>query len=216
MTRYLLITRPEYDYTTRYISAWAEKCFDIAKQKGYSIIDLRKWRANRKEFESVIKKRTPQFVVLNGHGNDSQVVGHGNEVLIDYSTNSVLLNGKVTYAVSCKSAKKLGAEIGKNLDTAYIGYREDFAFLYLGKFRTRPTEDILAGFFLRPSNTIIGALLKGHSAGNSFLRGKQEFLRNIQKLLTSKTSSDDYSALRYLVWDMKYLTLCGDKNKKLS
>jgi len=37
--------------------------------------------------------------------------------------------------------------------------------------------------------------------------------RNIWKLLTSKIKSDESSALRFLIWDLKHLTLCGDKNK---
>ncbi len=57
MAQHLLVTRPEYDYTTRYISTWAEKYLKLAKQKGYVIVDLRRKRANRKEFESIIKRQ---------------------------------------------------------------------------------------------------------------------------------------------------------------
>ena len=31
MAGHLLITRPEHDYATRYLSVWAEKTFKIAK-----------------------------------------------------------------------------------------------------------------------------------------------------------------------------------------
>ncbi|HEY4509563.1 MAG TPA: hypothetical protein VJC15_01075 [Candidatus Paceibacterota bacterium] len=215
MVQHLLITRPEYDYTTRYISAWAEKYLKLAAQKGYAIIDLKRERANRKEFESIAKKRKPAFVILNGHGNSDEVAGDDDEILVDSKTNASVLADKITYALSCQSAKKLGVRVGTYPHTVYIGYREDFAFLRLEKYGRKPTEDMLAGLFLEPSNAVVISLLKGHSAGDSFSRGQQEFMRNIQKLLTSKTKPDEYSALRFLIWDFKYLTLCGDKNKSL-
>lgn len=215
MARHLLITRPEHDYATRYLSAWSEKLFDLIKSKGYLIIDLHRERANRKEIESVLSKRNPDLVIINGHGGDDAVAGHDNNLLIKAGDNSFLLSNKITYAISCRSARVLGKEIAQNAETAYIGYQDDFILLYLEKYRTRPAEDKLAGFFLDPSNLVMTTLLKGHITKEAVLRARQEFLRNIQKLLTSKTSSDKYSALRYLVWDMRNLTFCGDKNKKL-
>src|SRR3990167_1785295 len=140
MTKRLLLTRPDHDYATRYLSAWAEKFFDLAKKKGCSIIDLRRERAN---------------------------------------------------------------------------YKDDFILIYLEECRTRPAEDKLAGLFLDPSNLVASSLLKGHTAGKSVLRARQEFFRNIQKLLTSKTKTEDSSILRYLLWDMKNLTLCGNGDKKI-
>lgn len=213
--KHLLLTRPDHDYATRYLSAWAEKFFDLAKQKNCSIVDLRRERANYKEVESVLQKRKPCFVVINGHGDDNLVTGYKNEPLLKAGYNSFLLQGKVTYAISCRSACILGEEVGKYGNTAYIGYKDDFILLYLEEYRTRPTEDKLAGLFLDPSNLIATSLLKGHTTEKSVSRARQEFFRNIQKLLTSKTSKDDSSALRYLLWDMKHLTLCGDKEKVL-
>ncbi|MEK7128083.1 MAG: hypothetical protein AAB933_00775 [Patescibacteria group bacterium] len=215
MKQHLLVTRPEYDYTTRYISAWAKKYLKLAEQKGYAVIDLNRKRANRKEFESVVKKKKPTLVVLNGHGNSNEVAGENGETLVDINTNAEILADKITYALSCQSANKLGVKVGSYPDTAYIGYKEDFAFLRLEKYGRKPSEDSLASFFLEPSNAIVVSLLKGHNANDSYSRGKSEFAKNIEKLLTSKIKSDDSSALRFLIWDFKHLTLCGDKNKAL-
>ena len=215
MARHLLLTRPEHDYATRYLSAWIEKVFDLANNKGYSIIDLYRERANREEFESVINKRNPCFLVINGHGNDDSVTGHENKPLLTAKVNLSLLQGKITYAISCRSARVLGEEAGRYVNTAYVGYQEDFILLYREEYRTRPIEDKLAELFLNPSNLVVTTLLKGHSVKESVVRAQQEFLRNIQSLLTSKTKSDDSSVLRYLVWDMKNLVLQGDANKTL-
>lgn len=216
MAGHLLITRPEHDYATRYLSIWAKKFFNLAKNKNYSIIDLYRERANRKEVESVIKKRDSCFVIINGHGSDDSIAGHENEPLLMAKVNSSLLKGKIIYAISCRSARVLGKEAGQYADTAYIGYQDDFIFVYLERYRTRPVEDKLAGLFLDPSNLVVATLLKGHSAKESVLRAQQEFLRNIQTLLTSKTKPDDSSAIRYLVWDMKNLVLCGNNEKQLA
>lgn len=108
MAEQLLITRPEHDYATRYLSAWAGKTFEIAKTKGYSIIDLRRERANRKEIESILNKRKPGLVIINGHGSDNLVAGQENEPLLIAGNNSYLLEGKITYAISCRSARGLG------------------------------------------------------------------------------------------------------------
>lgn len=220
MVQHLLITRPEYDYTTRYLSAWAKKFFEVAKNKGYSIIDLYRKRANRKEVESILGKRNPGLVIINGHGSDDTVTGHENEPLLIAGDNSFLLKGKITYAISCRSARELGKEAGQYIDTAYIGYKEDFIFIYLEKHRTQPIEDKLAGLFLDPSNLVATTLLKGHLKGHSaeeaVARAQEEFLRNIQKLLNSTVSSEDSSALRFLVWDMKNLVLCNQDDKRLA
>jgi len=215
MTEHLLVTRPEHDYTTRYLSAWVEKTFEMAKARGYSIIDLSRERANREEVESILNKRDPTLVIINGHGDDNSVSGHENKPLLIAGNNSSLLRGRITYAISCRSARGLGKEVGQYINTAYIGYREDFVLVYLEKYRTRPLEDKLAALFLDPSNLVTTTLLKGHRAKEAVSRAQQEFLRNIQKLLTSKVKSDESSVLRYLVWDMRNLVLCGDNDKQL-
>lgn len=215
MAQYLLITRPEHDYATRYLSAWAERFFEVAKDKGYFVIDLYRKRANRKEVESILCKKNPNLVIINGHGSDNAVSGHEDEPLLIAGDNSSLLKGKITYAISCRSARELGKEVGQYIDTAYIGYEDDFVFVYLEKHRANLPEDKLAMLFLDPSNLVATTLLKGHPAKEAVLRARQEFLRKIQELLLSGISTDKSSALRWLVWDMKHLTLCGDENKKL-
>lgn len=215
MAKYLLVTRPEHDYSTRYLSAWAKRFFALTKKKGYSVIDLYRQRANRREIESILDKKSPDLVVINGHGNSDSVAGHKNEPLLIAGDNSFLLKEKIIYAISCRSAAGLGKEAGEYTNTAYIGYKEDFVFVYLEEYRTRPLEDKLAALFLDPSNLVVTTLLKGHPTQDAVSRAKQEFLRKIQTLLTSEARADEYSTLRYLVWDMKNLVLCGKADKKL-
>lgn len=103
-----LITRPEHDDTTHYLSNWSRETIEIAQDRGIKVIDLNRERANKSEVESVISKISPNFIVFNGHGNDNVVTGHNNKPIITAGENEGLLKSKTVYAISCKSAKILG------------------------------------------------------------------------------------------------------------
>ena len=130
MNKAVVITQPDYDYTTRYISAWAGKIIDLCRKKKIQTITLKGKRSNRHEFESVVKKVNPRFIFLNGHGNEIAVAGQDGEILVQLNINESTLRSRIIYALSCRSAKILGKEgISKGVET-YIGYKEDFIFSY--------------------------------------------------------------------------------------
>lgn len=211
----LLITRPNYDYTTRYISAWAQGVVDEAVARGLVVSDLKANRASRAVFESVLQKMVPRFIFINGHGDDALITGQDGEILVRAGENEAILKNLIVYALSCRSARILGPASVQGGARAYIGYREDFIFMYSAENRTRPINDSLAGLFLEPSNRVALALLKGHSVHDACMSGKRAFVRNIQKLLSSQTSTDDSSALRYLLWDMQHMVYHGDATASL-
>lgn len=210
MRKEILITRPEYDYTTRYISAWAEKIINFAKTKGFSILDLHRQRAKRKELEGLIKKKDPSLIILNGHGNDNEVTGQDDEVLIGVNKNEDILNSRIIYALSCSSGKELGPASVGNGAKAYIGYDDSFVFMYTDSERTRPLQDKTAALFLEPSNQVAISLIKGNNVEFAHQNSKKAFLQNIQKLLTSQSSIEESSTLRYLLWDMQHQVCLGD------
>lgn len=201
----LLITRPNYDLTTRYISAWAEIILDFAEKHGNIVFDLVKKKALRDVFESMMQKHNPDVVFLNGHGNDKAVMGQDDKPLLQVGVNQTLLKDKVAYALSCKSASILGTESVSAGAKAYIGYKDDFIFQYSSDKISRPREDKTASLFLEPSNQVVISLLKDHDAKDATRRGKEAFLRNIRKFLSSQTPQDDIATLRYLVWNMQNL-----------
>jgi hypothetical protein len=208
----LLVTLPRHEQTTRCISAWAKKALKVAEKKGLAVFELADKRACKKAFESMIKKHKPSFVFLNGHGGSSVVTGHENEPLVQAGMNEEILEGTITYALSCQSAKVLGEKSVEKGARAYIGYKEDFIFLFNEEKRTRPEDDKLAGLFLEPSNQVAVSLIKGHTAHVSHINGKKYFARNMQKMLTSQTSPADTATLRYLYWNMSNLVCHGDGN----
>jgi len=208
MKHSMLVTRPNFDLTTRYISIWAKKIIALAKSKGDAVFDLDKKRANRKEFESVIRKKEPSLVFLNGHGNYNVVAGQDNEELIRVGDNEQLLKSKIIYALSCRSGKILGPSSIKFGADAYIGYDEDFIFLYDENKQTRPEQDKTAELFLEPSNQVMVSLLKNHTPKEAHKNSKQSFARKIKKLLSSQSTALESSAVRYLIWDMQHQVCC--------
>ena len=208
MKHSLLVTRPNSDLTTRYIFTWAQKIIDIAKENGDRVFDLDKKRANRKEFESMMKKNEPTIVFLNGHGNYDVITGQENEELVRAGDNEKILRSKIVYALSCRSGKILGPSSVKSGADAYIGYDEAFIFLYDENKRTQPEQDKTAEMFLEPSNQVMVSLLKNHTPQEAHKNSKQCFARRIKKLLSSQSTALESSAVRYLIWNMQHQVCC--------
>lgn len=209
MSKSLLITRPDHDVTTHYLSRWSEKIIYLAKQKGARIIDLHRKRANKDEFTSILKKRDPSLVVLNGHGADDCIAGHDDKIILD-SSNQDALNSKIAYARACRAAKVLGRSSIFHGALAFLGYQEDFVFMYEQASISKPLEDKTAKLFLEPSNHVPISLLKDHSAEDANNRSKNLFRKNIENLLVGGPSSENYDNIRFLLWDMRNQVCLGD------
>lgn len=214
MNKSLLITRPDHDSTTRYLSCWSEKIIHSAREKGIRVIDLHRKRANKSETINILKKRNPSLVVLNGHGSDDQIKGYDDEVILDGSNRSVL-NSKIVYARSCRSAKILGQSSISHGTLTFLGYKEDFIFMYEPAKISKPLADKTAALFLEPSNYVPISLLKGHNTEDANKRSKNFFRKNIEKLLVSGPSSENYDSIRFLLWDMRNQVCLGNREVTL-
>jgi len=215
MSNVILITQPNYDYTTRYISSWGEVVVSYAKSKNNDVISLKKKRANKKTFISVVNKIHPSFIFLNGHGNENVVAGQDDQPLVEIIDSSNILKGAIVYALSCQSAKKLGPYCVKNGTKTYIGYTEDFIFVYDRTKRTKPLEDKVAALFLDSSNKIPLSLLKNKTTSEAHLDSQKAFKKTIESLLTSESVVQQSSTLRFLIWDMNHQVCLGDPNAKI-
>ena len=211
MNKKMLITRPEHDDTTHYLSHWGKKAIEIAEAKNITIFDLTREKANKKKTEGILSTQNPWLVIFNGHGKENAVSGHKNEFLIIAQHNEELLKEKITYALSCRSAKILGPESVKKGAKAYLGYEEDFIFFYDPQRITDPLNDDTAALFLAPSTEAMISLIKGNSIEETEKRTKEMFKENMKKLLSSEATNNESSMAKYLWWNMKYLTAHGDK-----
>lgn len=211
----VVVTRPGHDLTMRYLSHWAQVVMREAQRRMHTVIDLQGERANQREFTSVVRKKRPNMIFLNGHGAPDRVAGQDDEILVEAGKSAEVLRGAVTYAVSCRSAAKLGPASIAAGARAYVGYADDFIFVTDVQKHTRPQLDRTAAMFLEPSNLVSRSLLKGNTVAEARERGRSAFGRNIRKLLTSEAETKDSSMIRFLFWDMQHLVAHGDQAARL-
>ncbi len=94
----------------------------------------------------------------------------------------------------------------QNLSAAFIGYDEDFIFVYEPNPMSKPLNDATAGLFFNPSNEVMVSLLKENLPEEAYRRAKYQFQENMKKALTSE-SVDGGVIARYLWWDMSHLAI---------
>jgi len=206
----LIITKPEHDVTTKYISAWAKEVADFAESKGFDVICLDREKANKDDFNGRISKLHPDAVFLNGHGNSDCVCGHNDEILVKAEeSHNLLQGGKTTYALSCGSGKILGVKVVADGDSTYIGYNDDFAFVINHKYISRPLEDPIARPFMESSNQVMFSLLKGNTAKEASDKSKNRFYEHIKRLSSSLADPESLQAAQMLYWDMKHQVCLG-------
>jgi dihydroxyacetone kinase-like predicted kinase len=214
MTFNFLITRPEHDDTTFYLSNWSKETIKLAEEKEANISDLHREKANKKEFEERIFKYCPEFIVLNGHGDENSVAGHKNQELISIKSRDEILRLNIIYAISCRSAKNLGKKCIEKGTKCYIGYDDDFIFVYEKEKISRPLFDETAKLFLEPSKVFIETIIKNNSVKEALERSKKKIQENFVKTLSG--NEQDTALARYLWWNLRNFKFHGDDNAKVA
>ncbi len=207
----LLITRPEHDEATYYLSKWSEPSIKLAESKGIKIMDLHLDKANNKEIESRLLKQSPKFVVFNGHGNENKVFGHKDEPLIVLGKNENLLSGKIIYSISCSSAKKLGPKSIESGAINYTGFEDDFFLVFEPDKFSRPLEDKTAKLFLSPSLLFIESVIKGNKIKEAYEKSKKSMQDNFRLSLSEDTDSS-----RFLWWNLLSFKSHGNMDSSLN
>ena len=211
----IIVTRPRYDLTTNYLYYWAGLIIAEAKKRNLEVFDLKDTKANASDFIGRVKKKKPNLFFLNGHGSYTTVTGQDGDILVSSDKNPEILSGAIIYALSCKSAQVLGAKAIASGAKTYLGYKEDFVFVYEDRNTTRPLQDKTAAQFLGPSNQLIFSLIKGNSTKDAYKKSQRDFKRNIQKLSVSSVPQQDKRSVPLLYWDMEHLVCLGNHNAKI-
>lgn len=202
----MLVTRPDNDEATHYLSEYAELSLAAAKEKSFSIIDLKKEKATRRNLESYIAKQNPSLIFFNGHGGPDVVTGHLMEPLVKLGENESILRSKIVYSIACSSSKRLGPESIRSGALCYVGYSDDFIFLVDKNKETEPVKDGLASMFLEHSLIFVKTLVKGNTVSNAYEKAKNKLYENFASAVTS----NDYDVAQYLFWDYMIFTKDGD------
>ena len=214
MKKSIVITKPEHDLINRYFSKWSDEIIDAARKKGFDVVSIEKEIVVRKKFGGVLQKVSPVLIVVNGHGSDDRLWGHRDEVIIDMS-DSGLLSAKIIFARACNAAKVLGEQAIKDGAIAFLGYRENFWLLINPTKQTRPLTDQTAAMFMKPSNQVAIALLKGHTTDEANRSAKKMFRDNILMLMARGPYGEDFDSIKYLYWNLTEQVCVGSQTATL-
>ena len=210
-----LFVRPRHDDVVTYLHHFSDELVKISDSKGFKTLNKEKDNATKAIVTSVISKNEPNFIMFNGHGNDQCICGHHDEVIIELDKNHNLLKKRITYALSCSSALRLGKKVGDD-KTAYIGYEDDFALGMDTNCQASIKKDKIAKFFLEPSNILVEAILKGNSVNEAMKKAKELMKSNISKLRTADPFLDATDYIPYLYNNYLFLEAHGNINLKLN
>ena len=175
------------------------------------ITDLEGKKANTASFENAVKKSKPKLVFLNGHGDETVVLGHNDKPVLT-EDNVGLIKGGMIYALACESLAVLGQIAVKKGVKAYIGYKEEFRWVGDPSRTSTPDKDKNAAPFRKVCSILGKSLLSGIPAGKSVELTRLEYIRLIRNYGTSEDNYGDAPLIGLtLSLDLLALGMAGDK-----
>ncbi len=196
----VLITRPRHDEANYYLFFWSEEFIDEAKRKNLKYFDLYKDRASKINVESYLKKQSPDIVIFNGHGNDYEMAGHDNAILIT-KNNAELLKKKNVFMRACNTGNMLGKDIMRLGANGFIGYKRPFMFPMDKDSFSKPLKDKFASPCLECSNQVAVSLIKGHSIQEAQDLSINTYKRKLNEMFNSESSANSIT-IACLQWNM--------------
>ena len=120
-----------------FVDWYVDQVIELAVAQGFDVTDVYADAARRDIIESTIKDVDPLLFFHADHGGADVLVGQDWDRLID-TANANILSGRVTYTISCLSAKTLGPDVIAKGGLSYIGYA-DLAWVLIIKWK-RPED----------------------------------------------------------------------------
>lgn len=190
MTKTLLVTRPQYDDCTSYLSHFSSLVLKEAKKLQINTKDFDGEKANSKNVSKFVGKQDPKLIFINGHGDSDSLGGHKGEILFSITKDIDLLKDKLVYARACHAGIAFGEKMVKGNGGCFIGYTMPFSFWTEDKHSATPLKDNTAKLFLEPSNEIVISLINGYSAQASHERSKEMMVENMRKILKMEAKKE--------------------------
>jgi hypothetical protein len=215
MNKIILISRPNYDDGTEYLSQYASLVLKRAEEAGIQAKDFLDGDATCFNICKFIEKQNPNLIFLNGHGDEKSIEGH-KETLFSVDKNIKLLKDRIVYARACHAAVLLGKEAVQGNNGCFIGYTSPFSFWIDGDFSAIPLKDKTAALFLEPSNEIINSLISGDSTEAANEKSKKQMIRNMNKILSmEKKREPGAMGLLQIMWNnFEGQVLLGNQDAK--
>jgi hypothetical protein len=199
MRKGILITLPESDDVTTYLSAFSKEIIYAAKENQIEIKTLEKEEATKENFTKIINKLDYKMVIFNGHGSPDKICGHKNKEIISLGVNEQLIRNRITYARSCWALSELGSRCTTGSKGCFIGYKIPFMFMSNINWTTNPIKDNTAKVFFDTTNLVPIGLIKGHNAEEVDQNSKKSMLKSINKALIE--GSKDSQAIAQVLWN---------------
>ena len=100
----VIIGRCSCDDVVKYTFYWCEDVIKEADNSNFKVLDLQKENFIEDKFSNLIDKYNPQFVFLNGHGDEFSARGFNKTHIITANKNDYLLKGRIAHILSCHTA----------------------------------------------------------------------------------------------------------------
>lgn len=198
MNKILLIIRPNYDDATEYLAYYSSIIIKNAETLGIEEKDFTGKEITNINITKFIQKKDPKLILINGHGNETCILGN-KEVLFSEDKNIELLKNRIIYARACHAGVSFGKKVTENSGGCFIGYNFPFAFVIDDKWSAVPSRDKTAALFLEPSNEVINSLMKGDSAKIANGKSKNAIIKNMQKVIRMEENKEP-GAMNLLRW----------------
>ncbi len=216
MQKGLLITCPEHDDATAYLTYFSRSILKETSTKSLKVKEIMDKNLNMKDFSKIMNKLDYKLVVLNGHGSPDSIYGYKQNIIIKLGKNDKQLKERIVYARSCNAGMLLGPEcMKKTKEGCFIGYNLPFVFFMDEKWTTNPHNDKVAGLFLEPSNLVPISIIKGHTSLEAHNNGKRQMLRTMGKLLKNNQEEETSFYLDALWNNYNGQVIFGNNEAKL-
>lgn len=178
-----LVTRPDYDDGTAYLSCYASIILKLAKKKDIEFKDFSGKDANAINVTKYIFRKDPKLLFINGHGDSKSLEGDKDEILFSVDEGLGLLKDRIVYARACHAGLSFGREMIKDNSGCFIGYRYPFSFWMSDERSSTPLKDKSAALFLNPSNEVVSCLIHGKTTQEAHEISKQKMVESMRKVL---------------------------------
>lgn len=196
----VLITLPDHDIATYYISYWSKYIIEEAEKRNILVFRL----------ISFVTKHEPGFIILNGHGDGRSIYGYKDELLVKVGDEGLFKN-KIVYTIACDAVKCLGESIVREGGKCFIGYSDKFVFYIDERKSTKPLSDDKAASFFNSTN-LIPISIKGNKTIESVEKANRAFQKEIIKWRMSKELEAVF-IISALLHDLSSLSHLGEDSR---
>lgn len=176
---FILIGRCNCDSVLNPPYYWCEEIINKAVELNFNIIDLKKEKFIEEKFKKCIEEHSPEFIFLNGHGDEYSAMGYQKNPVLIVNKNEYLLKDKKAHIISCKTACYLGPLAMDKGCKGYIGHNNRF----LINPSIDPSKDIISKFLMEAVNIVSITLMEGGSLKEAYEKSQKVYEKHIEYCL---------------------------------